>query len=490
MFLQAAKKTANFKITGRKKLYFRPLIEERVFMKYAIVDLETTGGSYAADKITEIALYVYDGQTIIRELCTLINPECNIPYQITKLTGITNEMVLLAPKFYEIAKELVQITEDCTIVAHNVNFDYNFIRNEFKQLGYNYNRPHICTVKLSRKLLSGYPSYSLGKLCQSLNFQLINRHRATGDARATLELFKLLLTKEKEPEQIQLNGTHPSLRSNDIAILPESTGVYYMHNFSDDIIYIGKSKNINQRIQAHLNNVSTKKSLQLKENITKITYHETGSELIALLMECHEIKRYNPLYNRALKKQKLNIGLFWDYNREGYITFHLQKYDDSLIPLTSYSSDKQAKNHLIKLMNNNDLCEKFCGLWKGSGACFHFSIKKCHGACIGKETVKKYNLRAKNVIQQLSFKDTSFAIIDKGRYSQERSLVLVKNGKYLGFGYINPSMITDDFEQLEQYITRQDHHRDIQQIIKGYLKKHKVEKYIVFHKNTVKSRQK
>lgn len=161
---------------------------------YSIIDIETTGGSPRTEKITEIALFIHDGTRMIREFCSLINPERTIPPFITKITGISNEMVAGAPKFYEIAREIVELTEDHVFVAHNVGFDYGFICEEFRQLGYSYNRTRLCTLQLSRKLIPGLRSYSLGNICYELNIPVKNRHRARGDALATLGLFEMLLT--------------------------------------------------------------------------------------------------------------------------------------------------------------------------------------------------------------------------------------------------------------------------------------------------------
>jgi len=167
-------------------------------MSYAILDIETTGGSPKKERITEIAVYIHDGKKVVDEFTSLINPEKNIPPFITGLTGISNEMVADAPRFYEIARKIVEITEDKTLVGHNVSFDYRFIRQEFANLGYEYRRNSICTVQLSRKLLPGHKSYSLGKLCSNLDIHIKDRHRASGDAYATVKLFELLLEKDRE----------------------------------------------------------------------------------------------------------------------------------------------------------------------------------------------------------------------------------------------------------------------------------------------------
>lgn len=162
---------------------------------YAVVDIETSGGRAQVDKITEIAIYIHDGEKIVDEFSTLINPETYIPPFITRLTGINNDMVATAPKFYEVAKKIVLMTEGRLFVAHNAPFDYRFIQEEFKRLGYNYQRQTMCTVRMSRKIIPGMGSYSLGNLCQTLGITINNRHRAAGDALATAKLLELLIEK-------------------------------------------------------------------------------------------------------------------------------------------------------------------------------------------------------------------------------------------------------------------------------------------------------
>ena len=284
---------------------------------YAIVDIETTGGSPLNDKITEIAIYIHDGNHIVDKFVSLINPERTIPYFITALTGITNEMVANAPTFYQIAKEIVEITQGKTFVAHSASFDYNFIRQEFKNLGYTYKRDVLCTVKLSRRLIPTLRSYSLGMICEKLNIQINNRHRAAGDALATTKLFEMLLfldqTSEKEESVIQNTkptNLNPDLGPGIIDELPEEPGVYYFIDKDQDILYIGKSKNIYQRVLTHLANNVSKRAIEMKDRITDISYEHTGSELIAFLVESNEIKKHKPVYNRAQRRTTNQYGLY------------------------------------------------------------------------------------------------------------------------------------------------------------------------------------
>ncbi len=210
---------------------------------YAIIDIETTGGRAQRDRITEIAIVLHDGEQVVQKWESLINPECYIPHGITELTGITQEMVQDAPKFYETAREIVELTQDAIFVAHNVRFDYGFLCEEFKRLGYTYSRKQLCTLRMSRQAFPGLPSYSLGKLAASLGVRLDNRHRAMGDASATAEIFRMILQKHQLREEIQVMinmGIRESKLPTGISLekihaLPESCGVYYLHDENGNV---------------------------------------------------------------------------------------------------------------------------------------------------------------------------------------------------------------------------------------------------------------
>ena len=196
-------------------------------------------------KIIEIAILNIDGNELVEEFTTLINPEIRIPYFITNLTGITNEAVEHAPKFYEVAKKIVEMTQDRIFVAHNVFFDFNFIKHEFSELGFSFSRDKLCTVRLARKYLPGHKSYSLGELSTDLSITNQGRHRALGDASATLELFKLIQKKMASPIEILSDAKKlalpPHLNRESFEALPHAIGVYYFYNTNGDILYVGKS---------------------------------------------------------------------------------------------------------------------------------------------------------------------------------------------------------------------------------------------------------
>ncbi len=446
---------------------------------YAVIDVETTGLNSKNEKITEIAIIIHDGEKITDEFSSLVNPEKPIPYKITMLTGINNKMIAEAPKFHEIAKKIIELTEGKIIVGHNVAFDYGFIKNEYAQLFFEFKRKTLCTVKLSRKLLPGYRSYSLGNLCKSLNIKNNSIHRAYGDAKATAEIFEILYKTDNNLSEISLRGLNTNLNKEIIDELPERAGVYYFFNEDKKLIYIGKSKNIRSRVLSHLSNNSTKKAVEMKTNIADIDFELTGSELVALLKESDEIKDHKPVYNRSQRRSVFPYGLFSYYNENRYLCLKSEKTGDR-IPLTSFSSATEGKERLFRLMEEYSLCQNLCGLYKTKTSCFHYQIRQCNGACIGKEKPEEYNKRVKEAIAAYIFDHKSFFIIDKGRNLFENSVIKVENGKYIGYGFFDSDIQNSNLEILHDCITPYKSNRDVQQILKSYLKRKSVERIISF----------
>ncbi len=411
---------------------------------YAIIDIETTGGSARIEKITEIAVYLYDGYKITDEFISLVNPERNIPYFITTLTGITNEMVENAPRFYEIAR-IIELTEGRTFVAHNARFDYSFIRQEFKSLGYNFKRSILDTVALSRRLLPGHKSYSLGNICSDLNISIVGRHRAAGDALATVKLFEILMARDSEInggmssliKSSRISKLNPKLDLNKIEMIPEEPGIYYFYNEKGDLIYIGKSRNLQQRINTHLSNNATNRAMEMRDLIADIDWETTGSELIALLKESFEIKLNKPLYNRAQRRTGFQWGIFSFVDHNGYLNYRYGQINDDSVPVSVFTSKEKTKAKLVSLVEKYGLCQKLSGLYETDGACFHYQVGICKGACIGKESSDNYNERALKAAEEFIFTRRNFFIIDKGRDPEERCAVKIVNGKYSGWGYFN-----------------------------------------------------
>ena len=289
--------------------------------KYSVIDIETTGGRKDGNKITEIAIINIDGDEVVEEYSTLINPERKIPLNITYFTGISNQMVEDAPKFYEVAKKIVELTEGRIFVAHNVFFDFNFIKHEFSELGYQFKREKLCTVRLARKYLPGYKSYSLGNICSDLGIEITARHRALGDAKATVILFQKILQNITDQDFVE-DKSKVLMPSNvdkeEYEKLPEDVGVYYFFDINNKLLYVGKSKNIKKRVAQHFRaDLKRKKDIQLKSRISRIEYKLMGNELAALLFECHEIKTKWPSFNVSLKAKKFTYGVKLVENEQG-----------------------------------------------------------------------------------------------------------------------------------------------------------------------------
>jgi DNA polymerase-3 subunit epsilon len=449
-------------------------------VKYAIIDVETTGGTAERERITEIAIVLHDGIKIMETFTSLVNPERTIPYNITQITGITQEMVENAPKFYEIAKKIVEITQDAIFVAHNVRFDYSFVREEFRRLGYTFVRKQLCTVRLTRQAFPDLGSYSLGNLIIHFGIEVSARHRALADTLATTYIFERILDLEqgvtvvsdminrgiKEanlPKNISLDRLHD---------LPELCGIYYMYDDAGSIIYIGKSINIQKRIFEHFTD-KTEKGLKLFNSVHDISYEVTGSELVALLLESAEIKKHLPRINRAQKKVHFPYVIFQYVNEKGYCGFQVAAVTalarKKLTVVAEFATLHDAKSRLKRAASDFNLCHKLCHLEYTESACFHYSIKSCLGACIGEEVAAIYNERAEQAIERMSLLlEGNFFIMEQGRTPTEKAVILVEEGKYCGFGYIEPDgkMLVEDVKEAVLY---QKSNPDTAKIIRQYL---------------------
>lgn len=419
------------------------------------------------------------------QFISLVNPEKEIQPFVVKLTGINNAMLRSAPKFYEVAKRIIEITQDCILVAHNTSFDYRILRTEFTRLGYDFIRPTLCTVELSKKLIPGMDSYSLGKLVRALGIPVTDRHRASGDAIATVKLFKLLLSKDVEKE-IVISSIKAEIKSgltpkllDIVESLPNKTGIYYIHNEKGNLIYIGKSKNIKKRVNQHFTGKTNKcKKIQLE--VFAVTYEETGSELIALLKESEEIKINKPIYNRAQRKSIFQWALYEVLNDEGYLSLQLQKADGRKKEITAFTSIQEGKNALFKITEKYHLCQKINGLYESKNSCFQYKIKECNGACIQKESPEEYNQRVEEFINEMSFENNNMVVVDRGRKVDERSAVLIENGIYKGYCFYDLNYQINNIEILKNILIPMQNNRDTRSIIQSYLRKNKVMKVIQF----------
>lgn len=449
--------------------------------KYAIIDVETTGGTARFERITEIAIVLHDGQQVLDSFSTLINPERSIPWNIIQLTGITDLMVADAPKFFEVAKQIVQMTEDAIFVAHNVSFDYNFVREEFARLGYDYSRKQLCTVRLARKIFPGLKSYSLSNLKAHFGIYSEKSHRALDDTLATVALFERMLSAqetEKEMRALVHHGVRetklpPSITLDRLHAIPEACGVYYFHDTEGRVLYVGKSLNIRKRLFEHFADQTTKGE-KLRTGVADLSFEVTGSELVALLLESAEIKRLQPPVNRA---QRITVyqGVIYSYTDEGGYSCLLadkrvRKLASHLQVVASYPKLSHARNHLESVVRKFELCHRLCHLDTLHEACFQYAIKQCKGACVGKESPEDYNARVSEALSFLSRGlNGTFVVIDEGRTPGEKAVVAVSGGKYKGYGFIEADLAPSSVEEFIDIVRPGWDDPEAARIIRGFV---------------------
>lgn len=455
---------------------------------FSIIDIETCGGKFAYPhgRIIEISIINHDGLQVTDKFTTLINPGCHISTFYSRISGITNEMVENAPRFHQVAKKILEMTEGRIFIAHNVGFDYGFVKEEFNSLGYKFRREKLCTVRLSRKLIPGRISYSLGHLCASLNIPIEGRHRAEGDAVATAQLFDLLLRLKAASPQYKSMGVDEimgrridKIKEYILKKLPEECGVYYFLDKEGHIIYIGKSTNMYQRALSHFN-TKERKGRKMLNDLYDVTYQLTGSELVALLVESEEIKKHHPPYNRARKADTFTHSINWNTDENGIINFMITSIEDSSTTtfpgesLRSFTSYISARECLEKWLDDYNLCLRYCGLTDGDAVCFNHHIKKCNGICAGEEPVEEYNRRVQQLLNEYTLGNKSFLVVDEGRHAEERALVLVENGRYGGYGYADMTGQANSPEELRNSIKKPTRYPDHDDLLRSWLNKHHV----------------
>jgi len=443
---------------------------------YAIVDIETTGGFAGSNKITEVAIFIHDGEKIVDQYETLINPNQEIPSYITGLTGIDQVMVDQAPTFDAVAQQIYDLLHDKVFVAHNVHFDYSFLKRELEKNGHTFNPKKVCTVRLSRTIIPGLRSYGLGKLCEQLNIPIKNRHRAAGDAEATAVLFGNLLNRNPEYVEHAIKRTSgetklpPNLPKEEFYDLPELAGVYYFIDAHGDVIYVGKAKNIKKRITSHFSGTSKNRRNQyIRNEIHHISYELTGNELVALLLESSEIKRLWPKYNRAQKFRNNQWGIYLYEDREGYLRLSVTKISKGLHPEATFYSHADAWQFLVDKVSEFELCPKLCGIQKSKGACFDYQYDQCKGACAQEEDYSDYNERVKEALLSFQPPDKSYAILGSGRHEDEESIILVEKGAYHGFGFYEKDLTLNSLDEVKEVIKHHKNTAEIEQYLNSHI---------------------
>ena len=417
--------------------------------KLAFVDIETTGGSVNYDRIIEIGIVrVEDGQ-ITQAYKTLINPSRYLPPEITNLTGIKPEELEDAPSFWDVHQDILEAIGDCIFVAHNVRFDFGFLKSEFKRLNKSFSPKHFCTVKLSRSLFPQFRHHNLDSLIERFSLKCANRHRAYDDAFLLWEFYQIVLKQfSREVIIAALSSAlkKPSLPinlSSDILDnLPESPGIYIFYDAKGSPLYVGKSINIKERVLSHFSSdYLSSTEMKIAQQIQSIETVVTTGELGALIKEAQLIKKLQPLYNRRLRTlHKLTVIKRIEstdtYKRVTIET--LNSLDLETIPFIVgiFRSQKRAKEFLIRQAKRYQLCEKLLGVEKTNGSCFGYRLGLCKGACIEKESPTIYNLRHSMAFAASEFQPWPFPgpilIEEKSELREQKELFLVDKWCFLG----------------------------------------------------------
>ncbi len=410
-------------------------------MLFAIVDIETTGSRFPESGILEIGIVISDGLKVIDKYEKLVNPESEIPQFIRNLTGITPSMVVNAPKFSDIAEEIYEILKDKIFVAHNVNFDYGFVKGQLANNGFEIDIPRLCTVRYSRKVFPEFKSYSLGNLAQHFKIEGFKHHRAANDALATELILRELLRKDKgkffedliKKRNVEKN-LPPMISAEVIENLPETPGVYYFRDKHGKNLYIGKAINIKKRIKSHFSGKNgLNRDVQFLNNLHSIEYLETGNELMALILESSEIRKNWPPYNKAQKRLEIRYSLFEYKDRAGQLKIAIKRIKSSQNQeIISFKSLLAAREFIIEQFKELGIC----------GAKAGFGIP---GACILDEPCSEncHTVKTKNQNKKLekwinSIKEDrnkSFFIKGKGRKKAEVSLLYIENGKIAAYNF-------------------------------------------------------
>ncbi|SFB45497.1 exonuclease domain-containing protein [Algoriphagus aquimarinus] len=428
-------------------------------MEFAIVDIETTGGAAKHGGITEVAVLIHNGESIIREYQTLINPEQAIPTYITGLTGIDNFMVRHKPTFSAVHEELWDLLNDRVFVAHNVSFDYGFLREAFLKVGKELKTPKLCTVKLSRKVYPGMTSYSLGRLCESQKIQIEARHRAMGDAKATAILFDRMIKSDYQiiNQSLKKNTGEsflpPNFPHSKFKEIPTACGVYYMLDEHGKVIYVGKAINIRERFKNHFSGQLLPNLKQkLKTEVFDLKWELTGTELMALLFETLEIKRLWPKYNSASKLPKRLFGLFHYEDNSGYGRFQVSKITKFFKPIESFFSMDEANAFLKTGISTYGLCPKLCGLRKVN--CDSEQEMSCNGGCDFTEKPQEYNNRVTDFMGKIKESQKEILIKLDGRNSNETAYCMFERGMLSRFAYLENDQITEDIPSQLELVTQ------------------------------------
>jgi DNA polymerase III subunit epsilon len=396
-------------------------------MLFAITDIETTGGKAEPGSITEIAIVLHNGVKEIDRFETLINPGKRLPPFVSQLTGITDAMLARAPRFEEVANEIFDFLRDAVFVAHNVNFDFHYVKQEFAACGLKWTPLRMCTIRLARKAFPGLERYGLEHLCRELHLTNVQAHRAMGDTLATVQLFEMVWSEIGEQEVKNFLGRGSAetylphqLPESTIDDLPKTTGVYFMRDSKGSPIYIGKALNIRKRIKEHFQNGDPSKKVLFSNEVCAIDAIETSSELVALLVEDEAIRKFQPKFNVAQKRRKVKAGIFDLTDQRGFIKLVATNLSGQQVALRVFPTLPAAERWLIRF------CEQFDFSLQAMGLPSDDEL----------DPVNVHNNRIQIAIKK-AFHPTHALITFRGRQWNEQMVLLVQNGLPVAYGYLN-----------------------------------------------------
>ncbi len=445
---------------------------------FAIVDLETTGGSAARDRITEVAIILHDGQRRVREYSTLVNPEIHIPAYITDITGIDDEMVADAPPFREIAAEILEMTQGAVFVAHNVNFDYGFLRESFARLGIPFQRKRLCTVRTSRKFINGLGSYSLGNLCRHLGIANHARHRAMGDADATTHLLEHLF--EVEPALLQVAvpedpyaGFPEGIQRTQLDALPEAPGLYFFYNDQGETLFAAKSRNIRKDALKKLK-AAAKANFEVHQ-VRDLAWEPTGNELLAQLRLPALMSRLAPGFSSKFRVKKYRAGIFAYRDQQNYQRLYVGPLKKGQTALAEFPTQADAETALLARMRKHKLCGDLIGL--DAASC---QGDTCEGGCRGDESPEQYNLRVEDALRGIGLPFPNFFLVGDGRRHDEVSIVCIEDGHCRGYAYLDIEMGWSNPETVRDLLNPFSHFPEATKIVRQYLPKVKRAQIVPF----------
>ncbi len=434
-------------------------------MQFAIVDIETTGGFPQQHGITEIAIVLHNGKEIEGKFESLVNPHQPIPPFIIGMTGITNAMAAAAPSFSEVAEQVHNLLKNRVFVAHNVNFDFSFVKHHLQQAGYSLNVPKLCTIRLSRKVFPGFKKYGLGHLTRELGIQIENRHRAGGDAFATAQVLDLVLQnngqrviKEMLAKENKDYLLPPNLQKYMVSQLPHTPGIYYFHNKAGKVIYVGKAKNIKKRVVSHFTGLDiSKKRQDFLREIYEITHVDCPTEFIASLLESIEIKRLWPIYNKSQKRYEQLWGIYVFEDNRGYLRLAIDKKHKHVQPVICFPLLVDAHRSLWKMVKDHGLDPSLCFLDKNQPEVL--------------PEMKGYNLSVKQALAAVTAQKETYIIQEK------EHTVLVENGQFIGMGAYHASskletLTVDVLEKIKSAITPYAENEVLKSMIRKYVERY------------------